>query len=395
MKKVVLVAGGVNKWGRRAATFRQLVTEAGKACLDSNPNISNKDIEGFILATAYAERTGVQIHPAPFMAQTLGIHPTRLYQRVENQCGSGTTAMRTAWWAIASGYVDMVMCVGAEKLLIPSHSEIFFNASAACDKEWEGCFGVNPPSLFAMVAQAHMQKYGTSEEQLAMVALKNHTHALKTPYAHHYESYQKRGKVTLETIMKSRPIAYPLKLYDCSTNTDGAAAIILASEEKAKKLTDKPVYLIGTGQVCTHGSWTLAHRDWSEWPPLKMAAKQAYEMAGIKPENIDLAEVHDCFTISEIIETEEFGWCKKGEGGKFVEEGLSDYRGKVVVNPRGGLIACGHPFGATGIAQAYEIFLQLRGEASERQVRDAKIALNHNLSGLGEHHIIIYKKGFD
>jgi acetyl-CoA C-acetyltransferase len=144
-----------------------------------------------------------------------------------------------------------------------------------------------------------------------------------------------------------------------------------------------------------NGSWAAAHKDWSEWPALKLAAKQAYEMAGVKPEDIDLAEIHDCFSISEIIETEEFGWCKKGEGGKFVENGLSDYGGQIVINPRGGLIACGHPFGATGIAQAYEIFLQLRGEAGERQVKDAKTALNHNLSGLGEHHVIIYKSGVD
>ena len=395
MKRVAIVAGGVNKWGKRAATFRQLVQEAGKVCFDSNSNISNKDIQGFILATAYSERTAIQIHPASFMAQVLGVHPTKLYMRVENQCGSGTTALRTAWWAIASGYVDMVMCVGAEKLLIPSHDEIFFNASSATDKEWEGCFGMNPPSLFAMVAQAHMRKYGTTEEQLGKVALKNHAHATKTPYAHHYERYQKHGKVSLETIMCSKVVSSPLKLFDCCTNTDGAAAIILASEEKAKELTDKPVYLVGTGQVCLNGSWAAAHKDWSEWPALKLAAKQAYEMAGVKPEDIDLAEIHDCFSISEIIETEEFGWCKKGEGGKFVENGLSDYGGQIVINPRGGLIACGHPFGATGIAQAYEIFLQLRGEAGERQVKDAKIALNHNLSGLGEHHVIIYKSGVD
>jgi len=390
-----MVAGGVNKWGRRAANFRQLAAEAAKACFDSNPNIDHKEIDGFILATTYAERTGVQVHPAPFIAQIIGLQPKKLYMRVENQCGSGTTAIRTAWWAIASGYVDMVMCLGVEKLMIPVHEEIFLNAASAMDHDWEGCFGLTPPAAFAMAAQAHMRKFGTTEEQMAMVSVKNHRHAMKTPYAHHYERYKKHGPVTLETALKSRMIAYPLKLFDCSTNTDGAAACILASEEKAKELTDKPVYLIGTSQVCLHGSWQKATYEWWEWPALRLAARQAYEMAGIKPEDVDVAEIHDCFTISEIIEYEELGWCEKGQGGKFIEEGLSDYGGKVVVNPRGGLIACGHPFAATGIAQAYEIFLQLRGEAGERQVKDAKIGLNHNLSGLGEHHIIIYKRGFD
>ena len=243
MKRVVVVAAGVSKWGRRAATWRDMGMEAIKNCLDSNPNINPKEIDSVILSTAYIERTGVQVHATPFLFNTMGIYPSKLSLRVENMCGSGTTAIRTAWWAIASGYTDMVLCVGVEKLLIPSHEEIFLNAALGADKEWDAAFGPTPPAYFALAAQVHMRRYGTTEEQLALVSLKNHTHALKTPYAHHYESYKKKGPVTMETIMNSRPIAPPLKLYDCSTNTDGAAAVIIASEEKAKKLTDKPCLL--------------------------------------------------------------------------------------------------------------------------------------------------------
>lgn len=383
-KRVAIVAAGMTRWGKREATFRDLIAEAGKATFDSNRNIKPKDIKSFIISTVYPERAAYQGHPAPLAAEWCGVRPSEFHCRVENQCGSGTTGIRTAYATIMSGLTEMVMVVGAEKVMVPSHQEIFLNSMAGSDREWEACFGVTPPPLFAMVAQAHMKKFGTTEEQLALVSVKNHNHSLHNPYAHHQKG------ATLEQVMNSRPIAKPLKLFDCSTNTDGAAGVIVTTEERAKDLTDKLVFIIGTAQINDGYPWVNFPKDWATWPALQTAAQKAYQMAGIGPQDIDLAEVHDCFTISEIIEYEELGFCEKGDGGRFVQEGLSDHGGKIVVNPSGGLIACGHPFGATGVRQAYEAYVQLRGEAGGRQVKNAKRALCHNLSGLGEHHILIY-----
>jgi acetyl-CoA C-acetyltransferase len=176
----------------------------------------------------------------------------------------------------------------------------------------------------------------------------------------------------------------------CSPITDGAAAVIVASEERARDLTDKPVWIRGTGQVLDGFTLSSLHPDYSHWPAMQRAGADAYRMAGIGPDDVDVAEVHDCFSIAELIAYEELGFCKKGEAGPFVAAGRSDYGGDVVVNPRGGLIGCGHPLGATGVAQAAEVFAQLRGEAGARQVPDAAIGLTHNNSGMGEHIVVIY-----
>jgi len=187
-------------------------------------------------------------------------------------------------------------------------------------------------------------------------------------------------------------IATPLRLFMCSPITDGAAAVILASEERARGLTDKPVWIRGTGQALDGFQLTSLHEDYARWPALDRAARAAYTMAGVRPQEVDVAEVHDCFAIAELIACEELGFCGKGEAGAFVASGRSDYGGDVVVNPRGGLIGCGHPLGATGVAQAAEVFVQLRDEAGARQVPDAAIGLTHNNSGMGEHVVMIYGK---
>ncbi len=382
--RVAIVAAGTTRFGKRHATFRDLIAEAAKATFDSNDRISPQDIKSFILSTVCPERTAFQGHPAPLAAEYSGVRPTEYHARVENQCGSGTTAIRTAYAIIKAGMTDMVMIIGVEKLLIPSHGEVFLNAMAGSDREWESCYGVTPPPLFAMVAQAHMQKYGTTEEQIAHVSVKNHNHSVNNPNAHHQKG------ATLEKVLGSKMISAPLKLYDCATNTDGAAGVIVCSEERAKELTDMPVFIRGTAQVNDGYPWANYPKDWSTWPSLRYAAESAFSMAGLQPSDIDAAEIHDCFSISELIEYEELGFCKKGEGGDFAAGGHSDYGGEVVINPSGGLIGCGHPYGATGIRQAYEAYLQLRNEASKRQVENANYFLAHTLSGLGEHHILIY-----
>jgi len=252
------------------------------------------------------------------------------------------------------------------------------------DREWEAAFGLTAPPCFALAAQRHMAAYGTTEEQLALVGVKNHTHASKNPSAHFNKG------ATLDQVLCSRMIASPLRLFMCSGQDDGAAAVILASEDRARALTNRPVWIRGSGQALDGFQLTSLHEDYAHWPAMKRAAQAAYAAAGIGPRDVDMAEVHDCFSIAELIAYEELGFCKKGEAGPFVAAGRSDYGGDVVVNPRGGLIGCGHPLGATGVAQAAEVFAQLRGEAGARQVPDAAIALTHNNSGMGEHIVVVY-----
>lgn len=386
-RKVCLVAGGTTaKWGVYPGTYRDLISEAGKAVFDSNRNLKPRDIQGFILASVFPERAAFQSHVAPLGAECLGIRPTKLYQRVENMCGSGTVAIRNAYTAIACGLADLVMVLGVEKMHTPQFGETVLNMLTGVDREWEGSLGVTAPVQFALSAKAHMQKYGTTEEQLAAVSAKNHRNAARNPYA------QFPKPCTVEDVLNSKPVTTPFKAFDCSSITDGAAGLILASEERARELTGRPVYILGTGQAASGFNYANVPSDWSGWPTLKTAAEDAYRMAGITGKDIDVCEVHDCFSISEIIAYEELGFVEKGEGGDFAAQGYSDYGGKVVVNPRGGLMGCGHPLGATGIAQAIEIFRQLRGEAGARQVENARTGLNHNLSGISEHHVVVYGK---
>jgi acetyl-CoA C-acetyltransferase len=299
-------------------------------------------------------------------------------------CASGTVGIRYAYAFIAAGLADLVMVLGVEKLNQPSGEEAILNMGTGVDREWEAAFGLTAPPCFALAAQRHMAEYGTTEEQLAHVGVKNHTHAAKNPNAHFSKG------ATLDQVLCSRMISTPLRLFMCSPITDGAAAVVLASEERARDLTDKPVWIRGTGQALDGFQLTSLHEDYAHWPALRRAAEGAYRMAGVGPRDVDLAEVHDCFAIAELIAYEELGFCGKGEAGPFAAAGRSDYGGDVVVNPRGGLIGCGHPLGATGVAQAAEVFVQLRDEAGARQVPDAAVGLTHNNSGMGEHVVMIY-----
>ncbi len=382
--QVAMIAAGVTKWGARQATYRDLASEAGKNAFDSNPNLRPMDVDGIIASSVYPERSAYQGKVAPLLAETLGIRP-RMFERVENQCGSGTAAIRTAQWAIMAGAADVVAVVGVEKMLLPNPGEVFTNALAGLDRDWEGALGVTPPGAFALAAKAHMEKYGTTEEQLAMVSVKNHAHSMKNPYAHFHKGPD------LDAVMASRPIATPFKLFDCAPNTDGAAVVVLANAERAKALCEDPVWMLGSGQG--FDAYTMANmsRDWSYWPAIEQAGRGAYESAGLTSSDIDLLETHDCFTISEILQYEGLGLCERGEGGHFVESGGSDYGGKVVVNPRGGLLACGHPIGATGVAQAHEMFVQLRDEAGERQVDGAQVGMSLTMSNIGsEAHCVLW-----
>jgi acetyl-CoA C-acetyltransferase len=384
MRKVALVGAGVGKFGVRQASYRDLIWEAGKACFDSVPALTPRDVQGLVVGSVMPERTAFQSHISSLAAEALGVKPSALSARTEHMCASGTVGIRYAYAFIAAGLADVVMVLGVEKLNQPRGDEAILNMGTGVDREWEAGFGLTAPPCFALAAQRHMAEYGTTEEQLAMVGVKNHTHAAQNPSAHF-------GKgATLDQVLRSRMIATPLRLFMCSPITDGAAAVVLAGEDRVRDFTDRPVWIRGTGQALDGFQLTSLHEDYAHWPALQRAARSAYRMAGIGPPDVDVAEVHDCFSIAEVIAYEELGFCAKGEGGPFVQAGRSDHGGDVVVNPRGGLIGCGHPLGATGVAQAVEVFAQLRGEAGARQVPGAGIGLTHNNSGMGEHVVMVY-----
>ena len=383
-----MIAGGQSEWGMRPANFRDMIQEAAKACFEDNKAITHKDVDGLIVGTV---RTGrFQLHVAPLVAEYVGIKPKNVCCNVEVLCASGSTGIMLAYSMIKSGEADIVMVIGGEKLYSPQRWDLGYDPLFSSDHDWDAASGVFfPPSFFGIVAKQHMKKYGTTEEQLAMVAVKNRRNGLNNLKG------QFRGEITLEQVLSSRPVASPLKLLDCCPVTDGAAAVILAAEDKAKNYTDKPlVYVRGTAQA-TVNNMTANLPDWSSFSSLKIAAQQAYKKARIKPEDVDVAQVHDCFTISEIVEYEGLGFCKEGEGGQFIQEGKSDFGGQIPVNTDGGLLSNGHPIGGTGIRQGIEIMRQLRGDAVQ-QVEGARIGLTHNLSGLAAcHTIVVYGRDLE
>src|SRR5262250_2219303 len=234
MRKVALIAAGVSKFGVRKAGYRDLIWEAGKACFDSVPSVGPKDVEGLVVGSVMPERTAFQSHISSLAAEALGIKPSALSARTEHMCASGTVGIRYAYAFIAAGLADLVMVLGVEKLNQPSGDEAILNMGTGVDREWEACYGLTAPPCFALAAQRHMAEYGTTEEQLAMVGQKNHTHASKNPHAHFTKG------ATLEQVLCSRMIATPLRLYMCSPITDGAAAVVLAAEERVADLTDRP-----------------------------------------------------------------------------------------------------------------------------------------------------------
>ncbi|RLI84137.1 3-ketoacyl-CoA thiolase [Archaeoglobales archaeon] len=386
MRNVAIVAAGITKFGVREASWKDLVQEAGKAVFDDCPNLDKKEVDSLFVGASQPERWVYQTHVAPLVAELLGIDARRVISRTEVACASGQAAIRYAWLSIATGLSDVALVLGVEKMTTK-----FMNLSQTCmvnvgNREFDGPNGFTAPPFFAMVAQRHMLNYGTTKEQLAMIRVKNAKYGSLNPYA----QFQK--EVTVEKVLGSRMISPPLTLLDCSAMTDGAAAVILVSEERAKDLTDTPVWVLGGVQSVLHSHTVNQMGELSEWLGLRRAAQEFYSLTKLEPEKIDFAEVHDCFTISEIIEYEELGFCKKGEGGKFIEEGQSYIGGKIAVNPGGGLLSNGHPLGATGVRQAWEVVMQFRGEVpKERYVGGAKIAITHNLSGMAQlHHIMGY-----
>jgi len=377
MRKVGIVGIGQSRFGQRTdASLRELSFEATKACLN-DAGIPLDDVEAMVVSVA-SDELSYALQPSAQVVDYLGFNPKPSF-RVEGACASGSMAVRTGWMTIASGLADLVLVVGAEKMTEVPTAVVTDVLGRAGDFMWEYPFGMTFPGYYALIARAHMAKYGTTEEQLSMVAVKNHHYGALNPYAH------MRKEITLDKAMNSFTVADPLKLYDCCLISDGAAAVILASEKLARSLSKKPVWISGLGL----GTDTISladRRDITTLDATVEAARQAYDMAGIAPKDVDVAVVHDCFTIAEIAAYEDLGFCAKGEGGKMIEEKRTYIGGDIPVNIDGGLKSKGHPIGATGVAMAAEIAKQLRGEAeSGRQVPDARIGLSHNVGGNGQH----------
>lgn len=387
-KRAVIVGGGVSKFGVRQAHLLDMIQEAAKACSNDIPALKPLDIDGLIVCTTMAGRHSSALNTAPLVVQRLGLRPTSICTRLDTLCAGSNTGIILARGLVESGISEVVMVTGGEKVFLPQRWETNYTQLAVNDHDWDSAMGLGvPPPFFAMIARMHMKRYGTTKEQMAHVSITNYNYGSNNPNGHFYQR-----TLGMDEAMCARPIAEPFTLFDCCPLSDGASAVIIASEERARELSDRPlVYLRGTGQHATHSmsaGWpgeTLA-----EWPHLKKAAEIAYKNAQLTPKDIDVAQVHDCFTISEIIECEELGFCKKGEGGAYVASGAINIDGERPINTDGGLISCGHPFGASGARQSLELAKQLQGRAIN-QVKGAKFALAHNLSGAcAQHTIVIY-----
>jgi acetyl-CoA C-acetyltransferase len=382
-----IVSAGISKFGVRDGIYsRELFAEAEKEAVDKCPNLEpRRDIQALFVGMM-SESYEHQAHIAPLMLDWVGLLPKPAF-RTEGACASSSVALRAALFSIASGMYDVVLVGGVEKMTHVSTTGVTEILAMASDFPFEQWHGISFPGIFGMMAVDHMHRYGTTEEQLAKVAVKNHDHGVLNPKAH----FQKR--ITVNDVLSSQPVAWPLKLYDCCPRSDGASCVILTSPKVAKKFTDTPVNIIGSGHA--QDTLSLSEREnFSTMQVTKLASQQAYSMARVTPNDVDVAELHDCFTIAEIIAYEDLGFCKAGEGGKLIDEGQTHLGGKIPVNTSGGLKAKGHPVGATGIAQACEIYLQLTNQAGKRQVPGAEIGLTENVGGAASTGVIhVYQRG--
>ncbi len=376
MRRVTVIGVGCSKFGELwDMSFRDIVLSAGIEALE-DANLEGREIDAIYVGNMSGGRYLAQEHISALIADYAGLAELHIPStRVEAGDASGGLALRQAYMAVASGMHDIVIAAGAEKVTDVGAEMAMDILSSSADREWEVFCGANLPALFAMIARLHMEKFGTKPEDLAKVSVKNHRNATLNPKA------QFRREISLEVALNSPYVAEPLRLFDCAPISDGASVVILASEEVAKKYTDTPVYI---SACCQASDYIALHsrRDITTMDAVVHASKQAYKQAGIEPKDIDVAEVHDSFTIAEIIAYEDLGFVEKGRGAELIREGVTELDGEIPVNPSGGLKACGHAIGATGIRQAVEIVLQLRGDAGKRQV-DAERGLALNIGGTG------------
>ena len=387
MRKVAIIGVGMTRFGEMwDRGFRDLVTEAGVRALEDAKITGDEISAGYVGTMASGSLVG-QEHAGALIADYMGLNPIPI-TRVEGACASGSLALRDGILAVSSGLHDTVVVGGVEKMTDLDTAAVSQILGGAGDQEWELFMGATFPALYAFMARRHMYEYGTTEEMMAAVAVKNHHNGTFNKYA------QFQREITMEQVLNSKVVADPLKILDCSPITDGAAAVVLAPLDAASSYIEKPIEVVASEQA----SGTLALHDRKSITSIdaaKIAAKKAYEKAGLTPQDMDVAEVHDCFTIAEIVATEDLGFFKPGEGGKAALEGKTKLDGEIAINTSGGLKSTGHPVGATGVKQACEVTWQLRGDAGGRQVKDVNYGLTHNVGGTGATAVVhIYKRGY-
>ncbi|MGI0017847.1 MAG: thiolase family protein [Nitrosotalea sp.] len=356
MNKVAVVSSGITKFDKTEKPLDLMMLSSIRQIFEVTKNLEQNNID-VVLTSTNANRN----YLANIVSELSGIRP-KISHSVESLCNSGTNSLVSAYAYISSGLADVALVVGADKADNPG---LVLN--------WDMSRGEYTHPIFwsSMFTSAHMRKYGTSLEDLAYVSVKNHKNALDNPHAYFEKSF------SLEDVMVSKNLTENVRLLDCSMPCDGAAAIVVCSEDKAKKMTDTPIWISGIGQKTISASFTK-NNDLSSMESTKNAVADAYRMSNKTVDDIDVVELHDAFSVCEIIELEDMGFCQKGQGAKFVRD-LYD-TGDKMINPRGGLIGAGHPLGATGVAQVVEIYQQLTGNAKKRQVSSAKTGLVHNMS---------------
>jgi len=401
---VALVGAGMSKFGAfPGKSSRDLFVDAFQEMLGSvDKGFDTKDIEALFIGNFSSDIFENQGHIAPIMADWLGLTP-RPATRIEDACASGGAALRQGLIAVASGLYDIVLVGGVEKMTDLPIERVTDTLATAADALYEVPAGFTFPGLYAAMATAYMAEYGADTDVFLKVGYKNHENGAlndKAQFGQRIATIMEARKASaakkglpaptwaneMEFLKDDRSnpvIAWPMRLYDCSPVSDGAAAVLLVGEEIVRRFTDKPLHLIGSGQAsdgATHSRPTL-----TSLPSARYAGDMAYEMAGVKPADIKAVEVHDCFTVAEIIASEDLGFFKPGEGWKAVEEGLTARNGIRPINTSGGLKSKGHPVGASGVGQVIEIWKQLRGEAGERQLPgDPNLGLTHNVGGSGQ-----------
>ncbi|MCP4622733.1 MAG: hypothetical protein GY850_04280 [bacterium] len=369
MRDVYIVGAAMTLFGKHPErSLRNLGSEACRRALH-DAGLNPRDIQagycGNALGSVLQGETGVGQN----VFWEVGINGIPIVN-IENACASGSTALREGWMAVAGGFCDMVMVVGVEKAVMPKGT--LLNVGAA---ELETKLGDVFPGYFALVAQKHMELYGTTRQQIAKVSVKNHLNGTLNPYAQFQKLF------SLEEILNSPMVAEPLTLFSCCPNSDGAAAVILCSSAQARRLTAHPVRIAAS--VLTTGIYDN-QPDITAWEVEKSAAATAYQSAALGPDDLDVVEVHDAFTICEIVHYEDLGLCASGDGGRLIDEGITELGGKIPVNPSGGLLSKGHPVGASGVAQVVEIVWQLRGVADKRQVAKPRVGLAQIMGGSKE-----------
>jgi acetyl-CoA C-acetyltransferase len=375
MEEVAIIGAGQTAFTRNCGmSIRELSFEAFREALEGL-DITIKDIDASIICSA--PEYDKQRSPAGLISEYLGLTPKPTFY-VETVCSSSTTGLRVAWSLIKAGLHKAVAVVGFQKMSELSSRDAAERMGRGADIIYESPFGLTMPAGYALYAQAHMAKYGTTEEQLARVRVKNSHYGAANPKANY------RKELALEEILNSEVITSPLKKFDCCANADGASCIIVAGGDVAKSAAKIPIWVIGLGAATD--TMSMAGREsLTGLRCAQEAAKQAYKMAGVKPGDIDVAEVHDCFTVSEILAYEDLGFAKPGEGARLIEEKQTYHDGRIPVNVDGGLLSKGHPIGATGGSQIRTIVRQLREQATEAQVRGAEVGLVHNIGGIGQY----------